>query len=444
MSDPEPKFQESEFLAFLKKVRSGEYEIINNEVILHPEKIGQEMPHLISSSPDLSSYKSEAEEFMRKMEDSRDFEEQVKEELEIQEEKERPNYERYFVNQGDLIEQENNLESQFNSAEKAFLNEAEQKTKINPTEELWKKMYETYDENDPLLAEKLEKIWKESVQNYEDLNDAEAIGDHWQKANALQDLQYLNFSENYKFGENNPFQNHVNPLSLLKEKLMTGDNQQVVMVFEAHLQKNPSDFKAWRSLGMTYQDLDQDQRSVACFLNALKHNPNDKNTYLQLGVSCTNMFDEIHAMSFLEKWLQTNPAYSSILQNAGLASSIIPEERLSLDNWEIAEVETITQQMIAKFSQVQSLAGNTDPELILSLAVMNIAAQNFEQALFYFKQVTELDPTNYSYWNKLGATYAHLKSPQESQNCYHRALDMKPNYVRGWTNLAIHYNAQVI
>ncbi len=44
---------------------------------------------------------------------------------------------------------------------------------------------------------------------------------------------------------------------------------------------------------------------------------------------------------------------------------------------------------------------------------------------------------NYSLWNKLGATLAHLGKAEEAIDSYHRALEIKPNCVRVWVNLAI-------
>lgn len=38
-----------------------------------------------------------------------------------------------------------------------------------------------------------------------------------------------------------------------------------------------------------------------------------------------------------------------------------------------------------------------------------------------------------------GATLAHLGKPDEAIQAYHRALDLKPNYVRVWVNLGIAY-----
>lgn len=46
-------------------------------------------------------------------------------------------------------------------------------------------------------------------------------------------------------------------------------------------------------------------------------------------------------------------------------------------------------------------------------------------------------PRDYSLWNKLGATLANSSSSQEAIAAYQKALDLKPNYMRAWTNMGI-------
>ena len=54
-----------------------------------------------------------------------------------------------------------------------------------------------------------------------------------------------------------------------------------------------------------------------------------------------------------------------------------------------------------------------------------------------FRAALTFDTKNYSLWNKLGATLAHLGRADEAMEAYHKALDLKPNYVRVWVNLGI-------
>lgn len=46
-------------------------------------------------------------------------------------------------------------------------------------------------------------------------------------------------------------------------------------------------------------------------------------------------------------------------------------------------------------------------------------------------------PKDYSLWNKLGATQANSSRSQEAIAAYQKALDLKPNYMRAWTNMGI-------
>jgi peroxin-5 len=117
----------------------------------------------------------------------------------------------------------------------------------------------------------------------------------------MEEMQYRNFSEVYNFQENNPYTSLANPLEGIKQIIESGNTIELTQLLEAHLQKNPNDAKGWRVLGMLFQDRDQDQKGVTCLLQAIKANPADKDSLLQLGVSCLNIFDEIHAMNFIGK-----------------------------------------------------------------------------------------------------------------------------------------------
>ena len=53
------------------------------------------------------------------------------------------------------------------------------------------------------------------------------------------------------------------------------------------------------------------------------------------------------------------------------------------------------------------------------------------------RSALEMRPKDYSLWNKLGATQANSSRSQEAIAAYQRALDLKPNYMRAWTNMGI-------
>lgn len=73
------------------------------------------------------------------------------------------------------------------------------------------------------------------------------------------------------------------------------------------------------------------------------------------------------------------------------------------------------------------------------LAILFFIKREYEVSIDLFNRALNLDPTNYLLMNKVGATLAHLGRAEEAIKFYHRALDIRPNYVRVWVNLGIAY-----
>ncbi len=72
-----------------------------------------------------------------------------------------------------------------------------------------------------------------------------------------------------------------------------------------------------------------------------------------------------------------------------------------------------------------------------SLSVLQFINRDYESAVSSFQRALQIQPDNFSVWNKLGATYAHLGKAEQAVEAYNKALDIKPNYVRVWVNLGI-------
>ncbi len=114
------------------------------------------------------------------------------------------------------------------------------------------------------------------------------------------------------------------------------------------------------------------------------------------------------------------------------------------------EIHDYNLRMIELFSRAANLNPN-DPDLLVNiytykyiyaykqscLAVLHFIARDYEKSLVCFRNALQFDTKNYSLWNKLGATLAHLGRADEAIDAYQRALDLKPNYVRCWVNLGI-------
>lgn len=125
-------------------------------------------------------------------------------------------------------------------------------------------------------------------------------------------MVYGDFRDKYIFSENNPYLDVAMPLPLAMEFISKGKNNDAILALEAHLRKNENDSERWRVLGQILQENDQDQKSVPCFVNALRGDPKSLDSLLLLGVSCTNILDEVKAMNYLKHWMINNPKYAAL------------------------------------------------------------------------------------------------------------------------------------
>jgi tetratricopeptide (TPR) repeat protein len=86
-----------------------------------------------------------------------------------------------------------------------------------------------------------------------------------------------------------------------------------------------------------------------------------------------------------------------------------------------------------------------DADLHAVLGVLWNLTREYDKAEEAFKTAVSIDTSNYSFWNKLGATQANSPRPDGSKDAvyaYRQALERKPNYVRAWVNMGISYANQ--
>ena len=105
-------------------------------------------------------------------------------------------------------------------------------------------------------------------------------------------------------------------ISIIIKKFEVGKFQEVINESLVILKKNDNDF-LWNLLGLSFQNLNQIDKSINCFENALGLNPRNFSALNNLGLSFKKLKDYIKAEKNFLKSIELNPKYVNALVNLG-------------------------------------------------------------------------------------------------------------------------------
>jgi tetratricopeptide (TPR) repeat protein len=232
---------------------------------------------------------------------------------------------------------------------------------------------------------------------------------------ALKDPEYL-FSK-----EKNPYVSKSNCYEIGLQLNKQGDLQQAILAFEAEVTQNPKNSSAWRMLGRSHAECDDDSAAISALAQAVKVDPNNLDSILDLACSYTNELNKFKALKLLSSWMAKHPVYGSVMHQ----DEMEPLNYLKM------------QDDIIKMFEECSGRWRDDVDIWFALGVLyNITDEN-EKAVNAFTRALDLRPNDHSLWNKLGATQANGRKSEEAVEAYRRSLKLKPTYVRAWVNLGI-------
>eukprot|EP01094_Clydonella_sp_ATCC50884_P010888 TRINITY_DN20707_c0_g1_i1.p1 TRINITY_DN20707_c0_g1~~TRINITY_DN20707_c0_g1_i1.p1 ORF type:complete len:451 (-),score=113.27 TRINITY_DN20707_c0_g1_i1:448-1683(-) len=233
----------------------------------------------------------------------------------------------------------------------------------------------------------------------------------------------------YPFKEENLFLADPAAFEHGMELFHAGKLAEAILAFEAVVQKNPENSDAWRWLGTAHAENDEDKVAIVALQRSLAADGSNIEALLDLGVSYTNELVQGQALQYLKEWLRHHEEYR------GIPGVMEPSSKLhSLRHEQVAE-------MFVRAAEIDP----TDVDVFTVLGVLYNLSREYEHAEMAFQQAIKICPTNYSLWNKLGATQANSSRKDGSKQAiaaYRKALELKPNYVRAWVNMGISYANQ--
>jgi tetratricopeptide (TPR) repeat protein len=247
----------------------------------------------------------------------------------------------------------------------------------------------------------------------------------------------------YVFASPNPFLDAADPFGDGQRLFRSGSLADAVLALEAAVQRAPggvasaSAAPAWALLGQAHAENDHDGRAISCLMRAVDADNSDLNALIALGVSCANDYYRDEALNLLETWLDQHPDYRHVAAEMPAAPPFRTIGGGGADVW----VQSFERhaRVTAMFLRAANLKAGAAPDANVqtALGLLYNLSYEYDRAADCFRAALSVQPDNYSLWNKLGATLANGNDSRAALAAYHRALALKPQYVRARANLGI-------
>ena len=134
---------------------------------------------------------------------------------------------------------------------------------------------------------------------------------------------------------------------------------------------------------------------------------------LSLGVSHTNELDQEEAIGHMRRWLRGQTRFAALEAEHAASMGGAPDT---------------PDSALGLFRRAAAAPGDADVHAVLG--VLAHLSRSYDEAIDAFNTALDINPQDYSLWNKLGATQANSARSADAMRAYQRALDLKPNYVR--------------
>lgn len=291
--------------------------------------------------------------------------------------------------------------------------------------------YDYHYDDDTEFWAKLAKDWKEMGL----VDSTSDVDNQW-----LSEYNETQNKDEYRFSEENPLREHPNPFEEGLKKLKEGDIPSAVLLFEAAVQKEPTDANAWQYLGTTQAENEHDSAAIAALNKSLSLNPNDLKALMALAVSYTNESMQTQACNALKEWIRQNPKYQNLMPPD--TDTAQPKTDTFGFGPPFAVSSIITSGLHKEVTDLFIGAARLSPDeadadVQCGLGVLFNLSGEYEKAADCFQSALQVRPNDSLLWNRLGATLANNSQSEQAINAYREALAISPGFIRSRFNLGI-------
>ncbi|AAS53824.3 AFR453Wp [Eremothecium gossypii ATCC 10895] len=219
------------------------------------------------------------------------------------------------------------------------------------------------------------------------------------------DNQYLHNTDAYKIG------------CILMEN--GAKLSEAALAFEAAVQQDPGHVDAWLRLGLVQTQNEKELSGINALEQCLKADPHNLMALMTVAISYINEGYDVSAFTMLGRWLETK--YPAFVEE--------PLDRVDRYN--------LSRLIIEQYLRVANALPEVDPDVQLGLGILFYANEDFDKTIDCFRAALAVRPDDECMWNRLGASLANSNRSEEAIQAYHRAIQLKPTFVRARYNLAV-------
>jgi peroxin-5 len=316
-------------------------------------------------------------------------------------------------------------ESQFQEIDEQLTKQQGKQAEEQTVEEAQAKEAEPEIVIDDKYQANFDEVWDAIHQHDDDFIGQEPS---WEKDFATYAQNRVNFGQ-YNFEQTNQFRHAPNAYEIGLTLMENGAKlSEAALAFEAAVQENPEHIDAWLKLGEVQTQNEKEIAGLTALEKCLSLDPKNLNALMTLAVSYINEGYDNAAFATLERWIETK--YPQISERARTTNpKINDEDRYSLH-------KRVTE-LFLQAAQLSPTGANIDADVQMGLGVLFYANDDFDKTIDCFKAALAVRPNDALLWNRLGASLANSSRSEEAIEAYHRALQLKPSFVRARYNLGV-------
>ncbi|EGN99677.1 hypothetical protein SERLA73DRAFT_167583 [Serpula lacrymans var. lacrymans S7.3] len=236
---------------------------------------------------------------------------------------------------------------------------------------------------------------------------------------------------NYQFQPHNPYvlgdssRTHNHAVHLGQSQTF----YESVLELEAAVQRDPTNANAWFELGVKQQENEREAMAIQALQRSLELEPTHLPSWLALAVSYTNDSNRMGTHNAIKEWALRNDKYRDIVQQY-MAQS--PKDGI------ISPTELFSHLIQCLIAMARSADQNgVDADVQIALAVLLNTTEDYAKAQDCFLTALAVRPEDWLLYNRVGATMANNGQAEEALQYYYSALELNPAYIRARFNLGI-------